>query len=104
MIGFLIGMFSPLAIIICYVAYKAFRMSRMEHKVKSSLFSLFPALGDHWIRCPMISCKDTGSLWYIIIHLNDDHERDREQIARWLDAYAENHVIDLTIQPQSKGN
>lgn len=44
---------------------------------------LFDCLENSIRRCPQ-GCRKTLPLAAIIVHLNDDHQWDREQIAAWL--------------------
>jgi len=51
------------------------------------LDKIFDCLEGTIRRCPE-GCKKSLILAAMIIHLNDDHEWDRERIANWLDAGA----------------
>lgn len=71
--------------------------------VVDQLAVLFPALLEHYARCPEKHCAKDGkaaTLKEQIIHLNDHHKYTRERIADWLDSLD----VDLTLQPTSTGD
>jgi hypothetical protein len=59
--------------------------------------------------CPAVPGSHNGresSVWYIIQHLNDDHDWLRSDVADWVDRIQEEKGLNLNLQspPKDEGN
>lgn len=69
----------------------------LEEAGKRAVDQMLQALGDlgTTVTCPKHHCGLNDSLFGIVIHLNDRHGWNREQIADWLEEQAKEHSLDL---------
>lgn len=72
--------------------------------ISSEIVKLFPALMTVHKVCPQCIKGVVARLEKIIIHLNDEHQWTREQIADWLEVISmDDDSIDLTIKEDANG-
>lgn len=55
-----------------------------------------------WSRKTTCGAFTNYTLPGLVVHLNDDHRWSRERIADWLDDFAKESGVDLTVQPAAR--